>query len=155
MSKPIEQKRGYFGMGIYHVKNKINIGTLWRSADIFGASFIFTIGKRYKKQGSDTKKTYRHIPLWHFLTYEEFKRYIPYNCQVICIELSDKAISLNQFAHPERAIYLLGAEDGGLPIEILKSHKTIQIPTIKSFCLNVSTAGSIVMYDRLTKNENK
>lgn len=36
-------KRGYFGIGIYNGKNTANIGTLWRSAAILGANFIFTI----------------------------------------------------------------------------------------------------------------
>ncbi len=34
---------GYFGIGIIHGKNSENLGTLWRSASILGASFIFTI----------------------------------------------------------------------------------------------------------------
>ena len=29
--------RGYFGIGIYGPKMTKNIGTLWRTADIFGA----------------------------------------------------------------------------------------------------------------------
>lgn len=41
-------KRGYFGIGIYHTKNVLNVGTLWRSAHNFGASFIFTVGMRYR-----------------------------------------------------------------------------------------------------------
>ena len=36
--------RGYFGIGIYGPKMTKNIGTLWRTADIFGADFMFTIG---------------------------------------------------------------------------------------------------------------
>ncbi len=35
---------GYFGIGIYGPKMTKNIGTLWRTADIFGADFMFTIG---------------------------------------------------------------------------------------------------------------
>ena len=42
--------RGYFGIGIHHVKNEENIGMLWHSADILGADFIFTIGRRYNEQ---------------------------------------------------------------------------------------------------------
>lgn len=43
-------KHEYFGIGIYHVKNEENIGTLWRSANISGADFIFTIDRRYNGQ---------------------------------------------------------------------------------------------------------
>lgn len=39
-------KRGYFGIGIFHGKSSENLGTLWRSAAILGADFIFTIGKQ-------------------------------------------------------------------------------------------------------------
>ena len=54
-------KRGYFGIGVFHGKNEQNIGTLWRSANIMGADFIFTIGKRYSRQCTDTMKTPRHM----------------------------------------------------------------------------------------------
>ena len=53
--------RGYFGIGIQNAKTDENIGTLWRSAFIMGASFIFTIGKRYKKQATDTPKSWKNI----------------------------------------------------------------------------------------------
>jgi len=49
-------QRGFFGIGIQNIKTESNIGTLWRSANILGADFIYTIGKRYKKQSSDTMK---------------------------------------------------------------------------------------------------
>ena len=65
--------RGYFGIGVYHAKKDVNIGTLWRSAYIFGASFIFTIGRRFPKQASDTVKAFRHIPLFEYQTIEELK----------------------------------------------------------------------------------
>jgi len=143
--------RGYFGIGIYHIKNKVNIGTLWRSAYIYGASFVFTIGRRYEKQSSDTIKAYRHIPLWHFDDFEDFIKHSPYNTQIICIEITDNAYSLDNFCHPERAIYLLGAEDYGIPKSILRGRIKVYIPTARQFCLNVAVAGSVVMYDRFVK----
>jgi len=69
--------RGYFGIGIENTKTYQNIGTLYRSAIIFGANYIFTIGKRYKKQSSDTTKAFRHIPLYHFRTLNELYEYLP------------------------------------------------------------------------------
>ena len=141
--------RGYFGIGIYNIKNAVNIGTLWRSAFTFGASYLFTIGSRYRKQASDTTKTWRHIPLFHYENFEDLQ--IPFNCQLIGIELGGD--SLCTFQHPERAIYLLGAEDYGLPNNILKNcHFTLEIPSVKPYCLNVSVAGSIVMFDRFMKS---
>lgn len=142
--------RGYFGIGIYHAKNESNIGTLWRSANILGADFIFTIGKRYSKQCSDTMATPRHIPLFHYTDWEDFFRHIPYDCPVVAVEIDEKAIPLESYHHRERCIYLLGAEDGGIPKEILaKCKETVKL--LGDTCMNVSTAGSIVMYDRAEK----
>ena len=143
--------RGYFGVGIWHGKTEMNLGTLWRSAHCFGAQFIFAIGKRYKKQSSDTTKAFRHIPLFEFTHFDGFyDSMIPYDCQVIGIEITEGNQLLNKFVHPDRCIYLLGAEDHGLSQEILsRCHKVVQIPSV--YCLNVAVAGSIVMYDRILK----
>ena len=140
--------RGYFGIGIYHSKTEVNIGTLWRSAYQLGASYIFTIGKRYQMQSSDTPKTWRHIPLFHYETIDELQ--IPHDCQLVGIEMG--GIELQRAKHPQRAIYLLGAEDHGLPQNIIdRCHKIVSIPSLRTNSYNVAVAGSIVMYDRMIK----
>ena len=147
-------KRGYFGIGIFHCKTEMNVGTLWRSAAILGADFIFTIGKRYQAQSSDTVKAPRHIPLYHYKDYDDFFQHVPYSCPVIAVELADNSLPLETFVHPERCIYLLGAEDNGIPESILtRCQSTVQL--IGEYCYNVATAGSIVMYDRAVKRLGK
>lgn len=142
--------RGFFGIGILNTKKEQNIGTLWRSAAIMGASFIFTIGKRYKKQSSDTMKTWRHIPLYHYETFEDFYKAMPYDTKLIGIELDIWSVPLETFVHPERCVYILGAEDHGLTQDVMdKCHKLVQLPG--DYCMNVSVAGSITMYDRFVK----
>lgn len=145
-------KRGYYGIGIYNPKIEENIGTLWRSAFILGASFIFTIGKRYRIQPSDTPKSWKNIPLYHFQDFEEFIRIKPYDSKIIGIELHKNSIPLETYIHPERAVYLLGSEDKGLSEEIIeKCDQLIILPG--NICLNVSVAGSIVLYDRTLKSK--
>lgn len=142
---------GYFAIGIEHTKTETNVGTLLRSAHSFGAAFVFTIGRRYKKQASDTPKTYRHIPLFHFDTVDDLRRHLPYDCQLVGVELTNSSRPLPNYAHPKRACYLLGAEDHGLTKEaIIACHSVVQVPGA-SMCLNVAVAGSIVMYDRVVK----
>lgn len=142
--------RGYFGIGIEHTKTEQNIGTLFRSAMILGADFIFTIGRRYKQQSTDTVKSFRNMLLYHYQDFDDFYSHMPYDCRLIGIELDSKARQLRNFIHPERCIYLLGAEDHGLTKNALnKCYSLIQIPG--EISLNVSVAGSIVMYDRLSK----
>lgn len=140
--------RGFFAIGIYHTKNGTNVGTLIRSAYSFGADFIFTVGKRYKKQSSAVK-LHRHIPVLHFSTIENMREALPANCRMVAVEIDDKAIPIKEFKHPQRVVYLLGAEDHGLPPELLNGCQIIQLPG--RHCLNVATAGAIVMFDRLMK----
>ncbi len=143
-------KRGYYGIGIFHCKTSTNLGTLWRTAANFGADFIFTIGKRYEKQCSDTVKAWRHIPLYTYETYEDFMKHIPYDCRLVGVELSDDARNLKHYVHPERCVYLLGAEDYGIPDRVLSKCKDI-VMIDSDRCMNVAVTGGIVMYDRLMK----
>jgi tRNA G18 (ribose-2'-O)-methylase SpoU len=146
----ISQEGRFFGIGIEHVKTSHNVGTLWRSADLLGASFIYTIGRRYRPQITDTMKSYHSIPLNWYETFEDFYNHLPYDCLLIGVELDDRAVDLAQFSHPKRAVYLLGAEDHGLTKEAIKRcHGMIKLPG--RYSMNVAVAGSIVMYDRATR----
>ena len=142
--------RGYFGIGIYHPKRETNVGTLWRSAHIFGASFLFTIGRRYSHQCSDTLKVPHRVPLFSYESFSAFLASLPNHGRLVAVELDDHAVPASDFVHPQQAVYILGAEDNGLPPAILsKCCSIIQLPG--DFCLNVAVAGSIVMYDRMNK----
>jgi tRNA G18 (ribose-2'-O)-methylase SpoU len=142
---------GYYGIGIYCTKNKRNIGTLWRSAQIFGASFIYTILAKYNWQPTDTLKSYRHVPLFHHDELEHFLANLPMDCTLVGVELVEDAEDIVDFNHPKRAVYLLGAEDTGLPPEVLAlCKKVVKLPG--KYSMNVSHAGSLIMYDRLVKS---
>lgn len=142
--------RGYCGIGIEHGKTVANLGTLWRSADLFGADFLFTVRGRYKPQSSDTMKSWKHLPLWQFETLAALREASPRECLVVGIELTDDARPLETYVHPERAIYILGAEDHGLTKEAISMcHHLIRLPGRRS--MNVAVAGSIVLYDRISK----
>lgn len=139
--------RGYFGIGIEHGKTAANVGTLWRSAYTFDAAFLFTIGARYTHQCSDTVKAWRHVPLFTYPAFSDFYDNMPRDCRLVGIELDGNATPIERFTHPERCIYVLGAEDGGLSAEAkARCHRLVQLPG--RFCLNVAVAGSIVLFDR-------
>jgi tRNA G18 (ribose-2'-O)-methylase SpoU len=141
--------RGYFGIGIVNGKTEANIGTLWRAAYLYEAAFVFTVGSRYKRQASDTPNTPRHTPLFEFQTVDDLIRHLPYGCPLVGVELDPRAVPLGEFKHPERACYLLGAEDRGLSVQTLdRCHSLLQIPTPQPQSMNVSVAGSLVLHDR-------
>lgn len=143
--------RGFYAIGIVHGKRRENIGTLFRSAVSFGAAFVFTVGRRYAPQASDTPKSWLHIPVHHFATVDDLVAHLPYGTRLIGVEMADTAISLWDYAHPARAVYLLGAEDHGLTTEQqVRCHQLVRINGA-AHCLNVAVAGSIILHDRVIK----
>ncbi|PIE39958.1 MAG: rRNA methyltransferase [Gammaproteobacteria bacterium] len=140
----------FYGIGIMHGTKPVNIGTLWRSAYIFGASFIFTVDKKYKKQSADVIITPSRIPLYHYRDFADLKSHLPHGAPLVGIELTDNAVYLNEFDHPRRAVYLLGSETNGLSDKVLADcHHVVKLPG--NFSLNVAVAGAILMHDRITK----
>ena len=143
--------KGYFGIGCIGMKTAQNYGTLFRTAQIMEADFIFLIGPRFKKQATDTMKSWRHMPLFEFKDFKDFNEHRPYDCKLIGIELTETATPIKEFKHPKQALYLLGSEDNGLSNEAINAcNEIIILPGKRS--LNVSVAGSIVIYDRINKS---
>ena len=144
--------RGFFAVGIYRTKTEPNIGTLWRSANLYGAAFVFTVGRRYNSQASDTMATPKHTPLFHFDSIADLREHLPWSCPLVGVELDARSQPLSSYEHPERAAYLLGAEDEGLPPRVLSvCHNVVQIEAEQPWSLNVAVAGSLVVYDRHIK----
>jgi tRNA(Leu) C34 or U34 (ribose-2'-O)-methylase TrmL len=138
--------RGYFGIAMYHPKCSENVGTLWRSAHNFGAAFIATIGHRYRRQPSDTTDAAKHVPFYQYADWDEFSRALPDGAELVFIEQTGTSRLLQASHHPERAVYILGSEDLGIPTALMCGHRVVHIDT--PMCLNVAVAGSIVMFHR-------
>ena len=145
-----QEHRGYFGIGVERSKCEANVGTLWRSAYSLGASYIFTIGHRYGRQSTDTTQAWKHIPLLEYADAEDFLTHRPLDSQLVGIEICERAQSLERFEHPERAVYILGPEDGSLSERLQMVCQSI-VSFSSRYCLNVAAAGTIGMYDRQTK----
>jgi tRNA G18 (ribose-2'-O)-methylase SpoU len=145
---------GGFAVGIYHPKSESNVGTLWRSAFSFGASMIFTIGRRYARQSSDTTQAWRKIPLVHYADVADLLAHLPHGWPLVGVELDARAKPLSRFTHPQSACYLLGAEDHGLSSQVRDAcHRIVQIEG-PSMCLNVAAAGTVLLYDRYVKTKS-
>lgn len=139
--------RGYFGVGIERSSKPMNAGNLFRTAHAFGAHFVFTIAATYaaKTVASDTSHVGEQIPWYEYQTPADFAP--PKGCQLVGVELTDDALDLGGFPHPLNAAYVLGPEKGSLSPELqARCAHIVKIPT--RFCLNVATAGAVVLYDR-------
>jgi tRNA G18 (ribose-2'-O)-methylase SpoU len=142
--------KGFYGIGIEQGKTEYNYWTLFRTAQILNANFLFVIGARYKRGAPDTMCSYRHIPTYSYIDFDDFNEHRPFDCKLIGIELTENTIEVSNYIHPKNAIYLLGAEDHGLTTQALRSCQDI-IKLYGERSMNVSVAGSIVLYDRYSK----
>lgn len=145
----MKHQRGYFGIGAEGISKAMNLGALMRTAHAFGASFTFSVDASknirlaYK---ADTSKSFEHVPYYQWDTIGDMA--LPKGCSLVGIELTDDAVDLPSFRHPMSAAYVLGREKGDLSPEMLaKCSFVVKIPT--RFCINVSLAGALVMYDRV------
>lgn len=141
--------RGYFGIGVERISKAMNLGALLRSAHAFGASFAFTIDadpRVRQVRYSDTSKSGSHLPYYPWPSLNAMV--LPRGCQLVGIELTEDAVDLPSFRHPLGAAYILGPERGSLsPEAVARCEHVVRIPT--RFCINVSLAGALVMYDRM------
>jgi len=140
--------RGYFAIGSEGISKPMNMGALMRTAHAFGASFVYSVDAAHKVRDaykSDTSKSFEHVPYYQWNTIDDMA--LPKGCQLVGIELTDDAVDLPVFRHPPAAAYILGPEKGNLSDEMIaKCSHVVKIPT--KFCINVSLAGALVMYDR-------
>jgi len=141
--------KGYFGIGVEGISKAMNVGTLFRTAHAFGASFVFTVRAQYnRREGghSDTSDTPRSVPTHHFADLESFR--LPQGCRLVGVEIAEDAIELPSFRHPRQAAYILGSEREGLSADIQsRCDYIVKIPT--RFSVNLGVAGALIMYDRL------
>jgi tRNA(Leu) C34 or U34 (ribose-2'-O)-methylase TrmL len=144
--------RGFAAVGLVNPKSRENVGSVLRAAGCYQAAMVAIAGSRpdhfMGRIPTDTQKAYRHIPT---LRIADVFEAIPYDCVPVAVELLPDAKSLITFAHPERAFYIFGPEDGTLGKSITDrcKHK-IQIPT--AFCMNLAATVNVVLYDRLAKS---
>jgi len=140
--------RGFFAIGVERISKPMNLGALLRTAHAFGASYAFTVAAAFDARQvrvSDTADSAQHLPVFSYPDIDGLD--LPRGCQLVGVELTDDAVALPSFRHPQAAAYLLGPERGSLSPEAeARCQHVVKIPT--RFCINVSLAGALVMYDR-------
>ena len=100
-----------------------------------------------RKLSTDPGRAYRHVPI---IEVQDIFDAMPQDCTPVAVEITTSAKDLTTFAHPERACYIFGPENGSIKPEILEECRyTVKIPTTMS--LNLGMTVNIVMYDRLAK----
>ena len=84
-----------------------------------GAAFIFSVGARFEKSSADTTKAWTSLPAYEYSDWNAFAASQPYSAAWVAVEMG--GVPLEEFEHPDRAVYVLGSEDNGLPSSILRA----------------------------------
>lgn len=120
-----------------------------RAAHCYGVAFVAMTGARGTaiRHCTNTTQSQRHIPVF---TPPDLFDVRPFDVQVVVVDLVDGAVSLPDFRHPERAMYLFGPEDGTLERRhIERAQHVVSIPT--RGCMNLGATVQVVLYDRAVK----
>ncbi len=149
LAMPAAGQRGYFGVGVEGISKAMNLGAILRTAHAFNASFAFTVAADHRARAvfqSDTARSIRHVPYYAWETLEDLV--LPSCCSLVGVELTDAAAELPSFRHPRAAAYVFGRERGSLSDALLsRCDHVVKVPT--KFCVNVSVACAITLYDRM------
>lgn len=142
-----------FAVAAWNISKDHNVGSLVRTAHATAASEVVLVGERdWNVEAARTSELYTEIV--HVSNIDEFRAHLrDRGWNLVSIELHARAVSLFDADYPPRPCFLLGAELGGIPEELISiSSSVIQIPQwglVPS--LNLAVAGSIVVYDYLAQ----
>ena len=149
-----------FAVAVYNISKEFNIGSLLRTVHCAKGKDFFLIGdKSYNTYAAVSSDKWTKVN--YFETIDDFLLFVKssdYN--LVLVDQSENSKSLFEFDYPDKPLFLLGAEKGGLPT-LLKQNSGFPILEIPQYglvhSLNLSCSGSIVIYHYLYKvyKENK
>lgn len=143
--------RGFACVALDRPNDEVNVGHTLRAALCFEARLVILGGApenlNVQKLKTDPGRAYRHVPV---IQVDDIFEALPEDCTAIAVELTDDAVDLPIFVHPERACYIFGPENGSISPEVLeRCSASVKIPTTMS--LNLGMTVNILLYDRLAK----
>ena len=153
-----EYRRGLrpFAIAAWEISKEHNVGTLVRTAHAAAASEVILLGEReWNVAAAKTSEHYTEIVQLD-ADVDAFRAYLgSRGWNLVAVELAESSVNLFDADYPERPCFLLGAELGGVPQELLdEAALVVQIPQWGLVpCLNLAVAGSIVLYDYLGKQQ--
>jgi tRNA(Leu) C34 or U34 (ribose-2'-O)-methylase TrmL len=132
-----------------------NVGAAVRAASCYGIRQVWFSGDRVQLRGDrgyrlpreERMRGYQEVELRHS---EAFFDAFEGDVVPVAVEVRTNSESLIEFEHPEKALYVFGAEDGSLGKAVLRHcHRFVIIPT--RHCTNLAAAVYTTLYDRHAK----
>jgi tRNA G18 (ribose-2'-O)-methylase SpoU len=151
-----EYRRGLrpFAVAAWEISKEHNVGTLVRTAHAAAAEEVILLGERdWNVEAARTAELYTRIVQLPADPGALRAHLAERRWDLVAVELAEGATPLFEAVYPPRPCFLLGAELGGLPPELVEAATlVVEIPQWGLVpCLNLAVAGSIVVYDHLGK----
>ncbi|MDY7542327.1 MULTISPECIES: TrmH family RNA methyltransferase [unclassified Cryobacterium] len=153
----LDEKRHPFHVAIENWQHDMNIGSIVRSANAFGADTVHIIGrKRWNKRGAMVTDRYQHV-----LHHADVATFVLWaaneNLPIIAIDNVPGSVLIETFAIPERCVLLFGQEGPGLSDEAIAAADAVleisQFGSTRS--INASAAAAVAMHDWVLQHRFK
>jgi tRNA G18 (ribose-2'-O)-methylase SpoU len=145
----LDETRHPFHVAIENWQHDMNIGSIVRSANAFGADTVHIIGrKRWNKRGAMVTDRYQHV--LHHPDVAAFVAWTAHeNLPIIAIDNVPGSVIIETFRLPERCVLLFGQEGPGLsPEAIAAADAVVEISQYGSTrSINASAAAAVAMHD--------
>lgn len=144
----LDEHRHPFHAAIENWQHDMNIGSIVRSANAFGADTVHIVGRRrWNKRGAMVTDRYQHV-----IHHESIEALVAWcaaeNLPIIGIDNVPGSVILETFELPERCLMLFGQEGPGLsPEAIAASESVVEITQFGSTrSINASAAAAVTMH---------
>ena len=144
----LDERRHPFHVAIENWQHDMNIGSIVRSANAFGADTVHIIGRRrWNKRGAMVTDRYQHV--LHHVDVAAFVEWCAgESLPVIAIDNVPGSVIIETFNFPERCVLLFGQEGPGLSEEAIAAADSIveisQFGSTRS--INASAAAAVTMH---------
>ena len=144
----LDETRHPFHVAIENWQHDMNIGSIVRSANAFGADTVHIIGRRrWNKRGAMVTDRYQHVQ--HHETVADLARWAEAeDVPLLAVDNVPGCVPIETFALPERCVLLFGQEGPGLSEEAIAA--SVAVLEISQFgstrSINASAAAAVAMH---------
>ena len=144
----LDEHRHPFHVAIENWQHDMNIGSIVRSANAFGAATVHIIGRRrWNKRGAMVTDRYQHV-----LHHEDVAAFVAWAAEhglpVVAVDNVPGSVPIESTPLPEACVLVFGQEGPGLSAEALAAASLVveitQFGSTRS--LNASAAAAVVMH---------